>query len=379
MERHHWKSRVLENLQERNILWLSGVRRVGKTTLAQSIADAEYFDCELPSVRQHLEDPERFLKRLGNKTIVLDEIHRLLNPSEILKIAADHFKKLKIIATGSSTLSAKSKFRDSLTGRKRELWLLPAIASDMSSVPALQMDDRMLRGGLPPFLLSERVNDKNYLEWVESYWAKDVQELFVIEKRASFMKFIEMLFRQSGELFEAQALAAPCEISRQTIFNYLEILEITHLASVVRPFSDGGSSEIKSQPKIYGFDTGFVNFFRGVATLGNEDRGNLLEHLALAELQAIFLRNEIFYWRDKQRHEVDFVIKKSRGRNFTAIECKSKFAAFDASRGLKSFRARYPEGKNILVTLDQTEPETRVMDGLEIIVTGLAHLSILLR
>jgi predicted AAA+ superfamily ATPase len=193
------------------------------------------------------------------------------------------------------------------------------------------------------------------------------------------MKFIEILFRQSGDLFEAQALAAPCEISRQTIFNYLEILEITHLASVIRPFSDGGSSEIKSQPKIYGFDTGFVNFFRGVSTLGNDDRGNLLEHLALAELQAIFLRNEIFYWRDKQRHELDFVIKKSRGRNFTAIECKSKLSAFDASRGLKSFRTRYPDGKNILVTLDQTEPETRVMDGMEIIVTGLADLAMLLR
>ena len=367
---------MLENLQERNILWLSGVRRVGKTTLARSISEAEYFDCELPSVRQQLEDPERFLKRLGNKTIVLDEIHRLLNPSEILKIAADHFKQLKIIATGSSTLSAKSKFRDSLTGRKRELWLLPTIASDISSVPSIHMDDRMLRGGLPPFLLSERVNDKDYLEWVESYWAKDVQELFVIEKRASFLKFIELLFRQSGDLFEAQALSGPCEISRQTIFNYLEILEITHLASVIRPFSDGGSSEIKSQPKIYAFDTGFVNFFRGVATLGNEDRGNLLEHLVLAELQAIFLKNEIFYWRDKQRHEVDFVIKKSRSRNFTAIECKSKAAAFNASRGLKSFRARYPEGKNILVTLDQIGPETRVIDGMEIIVTGLADLAI---
>jgi predicted AAA+ superfamily ATPase len=127
------------------------------------------------------------------------------------------------------------------------------------------------------------------------------------------------------------------------------------------------------------FDTGFVNFFRGVATLGNEDRGNLLEHLALAELQAIFLRNEIFYWRDKQRHEVDFVLKKSRGRNFTTLECKRKVAAFDASRGLKSFRARYLEGKNILVTLDQTEPETQVMGGMEMIVTGLEHLSMVLR
>ena len=379
MDRTYWKKRITEHLRDRNVLWLSGVRRVGKTTLVKSLPNVEYFDCELPSARQALDEPERFLTRMGRKTIVLDEIHRLINPSEVLKIAADHFPHLKVIATGSSTLAAKSKFKDTLTGRKRELWLLPAIYSDMKSLPYIDVDKRMLRGGLPPFLLAHDVKDMDYVEWIESYWAKDVQELFVVEKRASFMRFIELLFRQSGNLFEAQSFAAPCEISRQTVFNYLEILETTLLASVIRPFSNGGSGEIKTQPKIYGFDTGFVSFFRGISNLDHEDRGNLLEHLVLGELQAIFLRNEIYYWRDKQRHEVDFVVKKSRGKKFVAIECKSKSSNFDASRGLKSFRSRYPDGKNILVSLDRREPETKVIDGLEITLCGVQELAGLLQ
>jgi len=362
MDRTYWRNRIIELLKDRNVLWLSGVRRVGKTTLVKSLPNVEYFDCELPSVRQTLDEPERFLKRMGKKTIVLDEI-RLINPSEILKIAADHFPHLKVIATGSSTLAAKSKFKDTLTGRKRELWLLPAIYSDMKSLTSIDVDMRMIRGGLPPFLLAPKINDVDYVEWMESYWAKDVQELFVVEKRLRFMRFIELLFRQSGNLFEAQGFAAPCEISRQTVFNYLEILETTLLASVIRPFSDGGSGEIKAQPKIYGFDTGFVSFFRGNSAIDHEDRGNLLEHLVLGELQAIFLRNEIHYWRDEQRHEVDFVVKNSRGKKFVAIECKSNSSNFDASRGLWSFRSRYPDGKNILVTLDRSETETWIIAG----------------
>ncbi len=200
----------------------------------------------------------------------------------------------------------------------------------------------------------------------------------MIEKRASFMKFIELLFRQSGELFEAQSMAAPCEISRQTVNNYLEILETTLLASIIRPFSNGGQSEIKLQPKVYGFDTGFVCFFRGYSSLSNEERGHLLEHLVLGEIQSCFLRNEVYYWRDKAKHEIDFVIKKNRSRSIIAIECKSKASKFDPSRGLKSFRRRYPEGKNFLVTLDQDTPEALTVDGMEITVCGYDHLYSLL-
>lgn len=58
---------------------------------------------------------------MGNRRVVLDEIHRLPNPAEFLKIAADHYPHVKVLATGSSTLSATTKFRDTLTGRKVEL------------------------------------------------------------------------------------------------------------------------------------------------------------------------------------------------------------------------------------------------------------------
>jgi len=108
VERHYWINRIEEAWGKRSVVWLAGVRRVGKTYLCQSLPEIEYFDCELPRVRRMMEDPEGFLDTLRGKRIVLDEIHRLENPSELLKIAADHYPTVRIIATGSSTLSAFS-------------------------------------------------------------------------------------------------------------------------------------------------------------------------------------------------------------------------------------------------------------------------------
>jgi predicted AAA+ superfamily ATPase len=85
-----WINQIEKNWIERNILCLSGVRRVGKTFLCKSHEDLIYLDCEQPSTRQALEDPENFLESQKGKRVVLDEIHRLPNPSELLKIAADH-------------------------------------------------------------------------------------------------------------------------------------------------------------------------------------------------------------------------------------------------------------------------------------------------
>ena len=72
-----------------------GVRRVGKSVLSQSLSDVRYYDCELPRVRRLVEDPQAFLEAHEGARIVLDEVHRLANPAEVLKIAADHFSDVQ--------------------------------------------------------------------------------------------------------------------------------------------------------------------------------------------------------------------------------------------------------------------------------------------
>lgn len=350
VQRRFWLEQIEQAWQRRSIIWLSGVRRTGKTSLCRTLEKIEYFDCELPRIRKLMNDPEEFLASLEGKRVVLDEIHRLRAPAELLKIAADHFPNVKILATGSSTLSASRKFRDTLTGRKVEVWITPMMTNDLSDFQEENLPHRFLHGGLPPFFLAESLPEKDFQEWIDAYWAKDIQELFRLERRYSFQKFVELLMAQSGGIFEATQFTADCEVSRLTIQNYLRVLEATFVAHIIRPFSTHRPTEIVSAPKVYGFDTGFVCYHRGWHALRTEDLGSLWEHFVLNEIHAKFQTRAIRYWRNKSGHELDFVLMK-RGLPPTAIECKWSSNSFDPAH-LKAFRRAYPEGRNFVVSHD---------------------------
>lgn len=370
--RHFWIQRIESAWQQHSVVWLSGVRRVGKTYLSQSLSEIDYFDCELPRVRRLMDDPQAFLDDVQGRRVVLDEIHRLANPSEILKIAADHYPGTWILATGSSTLGASRKFRDTLAGRKEELWLTPMINADMEEFGRQDLQHRFLRGGLPPFFLADTFPEREYQEWMDAYWAKDIQELFRLERRYSFQKFVELLMSQSSGIFEATRFAQPCEVSRTTIANYLAVLEATFVVHVLRPFSSHRQSEIVAAPKVYGFDTGFVCYHRGWYTLRREDMGLLWEHLVLNEMQAHLQSRELRYWRDKRGHEIDFVLAR-RQRPPLAIECKWSSSEFDP-RALKAFRRRYFHGMNLVVAHDVERPFSRTYGDLSARFVNLSDL-----
>ena len=358
--------------QERPIVWFTGVRRVGKTTLAQSLPDLGYYDCELPRIRRLIEeDPEGFLDQQSGHRMVLDEIHRIENPSELLKIAADHFSHLRVLATGSSTLGASSRFRDTLAGRKRHLHLPPVLFSELADFNGGDLETRLLHGGLPENLLAGHLPEKDFVEWLDAYWARDIQELFRLEKRTAFLKLLEMLLIQSGGLCELNQLAPACGASRQTLSNYLGVLEATGAVHVIRPFSSNRQREIVAMPKVYGFDTGFVCHARGWQSLRPEDRGELWEHLVLDELRARFHPEDVHYWRDKQGHELDFVLAR-KGHPPLAIECKWKLKAAH-SKNFGTFKTIYPNAKLILITTDAARPfENRKSEWIE---AGLSYLS----
>src|SRR3990167_7144454 len=125
VRRAFWQARIAEAWRQRSVVWLMGVRRVGKSVLCQSLPDIRYYDCELPRVRRLLDDPEGFLREHRRRRGVVVEVHRLPDPAGGPKIAAEHFPGPRVLATGSSTLGASARFRDTLAGRKAEVWLTP--------------------------------------------------------------------------------------------------------------------------------------------------------------------------------------------------------------------------------------------------------------
>jgi len=364
VKRQYWLSKIESAWQKRSILWLSGVRRVGKTFLSKSMPETEYFDCELPRVRSMLDDPQSFLEDLRNRRVIFDEIHRLNNPSQLLKIASDHFPDIKVLATGSSTLGASTKFKDTLMGRKIDVWLTPIMSLDLKDFNRVNLKHRFLHGGLPPFFVTDEIPEKDFQEWIDAYWAKDIQELFRLERRHSFQKFVELLLAQSGGIFEATSFAKPCEVSRSSIINYLKALELTFVVNIIRPFSSRRTTEIIAAPKVYGFDTGFVCYFRGWHELRQQDLGHLWEHYVLNELHANLQTRQIYYWRDKRGHEIDFIIAR-RGSHPTAIECKWSSQDFDPAN-LKAFWKQYPKSTIFIVSNDVDRAFTKEVNGMKV-------------
>jgi predicted AAA+ superfamily ATPase len=370
--RPFWTSRIRAAWRRRPVAWLAGARRTGKTTLARLLPPGRYLNCDLPSVVRRLEDPELFFRSLPRGTIVaLDEIHRLPDPSRVLKIAADAFPSLRLLATGSSSLAATRKFRDSLTGRKQVVHLPPVLWPECQDDFDVDIDRRLLHGGLPEMLLADEPDPESYAEWLDSFYARDIQELFGIRERTGFLNLLRLMLRQSGGLADYSALSRECDLSRPTVKAHLEAMAIAYALVPVPPFHGGGRRELVRRPKVYGFDTGFVSFVRGWTTLRDDDRGPLWEHLVLDVLRTATNGRGLGYWRDKSDREVDFVVV--RGRDVDAVECKIQPARFDPAN-LVAFRRNYPRGRNIVVSPGVSEPYDVRADTLIVRVMDCRHL-----
>lgn len=370
IKRPYWLSLIKYAWDKRPLIWLSGVRRSGKTTLCKMIPDAVYFNCDLPSIARQLENPEFFYNNLRkDATVIFDEIHRINNPSGILKIGTDEYPQLKILATGSSTLAATNKFRDTLTGRKINLFLPPVLWNECrNDFDILDFDERLRRGGLPEFLLSDNKKEELYTEWIESYYARDIQELFSVRNRSGFLKLLNLLFMQSGGVLEITSLSRESGLSRPTVMSHLEALTVAHAITIVQPFFGGGKKEIVKRPKVYGFDTGFVTLIKGWNEIRESDRGLLWEHLVLDMLRVSY--GNVYFWTDKARNEIDFIVK-GKGGEIHTIECKINPDKY-SDRAIKKFRIYYPEGKNYCFSPQVVNPYKISKNGTEVFILSVA-------
>jgi predicted AAA+ superfamily ATPase len=329
-----------------------------------------YLNCDLPSTLRRIEDPELFFRGLGkDTTVIFDEVHRLPDPSLPLKIAADAFPHLRILATGSSTLAGTRKFSDTLTGRKTTLHLLPVLWTECQDAFNLRdLDRRLLHGGLPEPMLADAKDDSFFAEWLDSFYARDIQELFGIRQRTGFLNLLRLMLQQSGGLADYSALSRECDISRPTVKAHLEAMAVACALFPVPPFHGGGRGEIVRRPRVYAFDTGLVTFARGWERIRDEDRGILWEHLVLDVLRTSTGGRNLHYWRDRSGREVDFVVSGMKGEAH-AIECKINPDRMDAE-SLRIFRAAYPQGRNHVICPAVEEAYDRPMGNLVVRVGG---------
>lgn len=369
--RTQWVHRIEEAWERKPLIWLTGARQTGKSSLLQSLPDCAYYDCDQGEVLKWLEDPRGFFKGQTAPRVALDNLENLPDAADALKEGFAAVPGLRVIATGAAGMSLSPLYQGMLPELRETVLLVPMAAQDLQDFKQTELKHRLQQGGLPGFFLAPALETADLDAWIETFLEEDIGA-FLRVKQYSLVKFLRMVWTRSGNAFEATAYSKHCEVSRPAIAKYLSVLETAHAVQVVRPFTTRRPTEILAAPKVYGCDTGFVCRIKGWKYLRQDDLARLWEHYVLNELQAHFQSRNIHYWRDKRNHAVDFVLA-FRDAAPAAVQCSWISEEFDPS-GLRSFRIQYREGANFVVCHDVLMPYRKNFSGLKVTFLPLADL-----
>lgn len=370
------------------VIVLHGARQVGKTTLMKMTMeylkknknnDFFYFDLEkeefLDLCNKGAEEIIKYIKgrtvgnNHGNKIFIfIDEIQYLNNPTSLLKLFYDHYKNdFKLIVSGSSSFAIKSKFKDSLVGRIIDLEVFGLSFREFLDFKELKYDltsdselinaelkniylEYVLYGSYPQAVLTDNLELKEiYLKnIIEKYIYKDIRDLAEVKDLEKFNNLVKFLASQSGELVNINELASTLNIARQTIEQYLFILESTYIIKLIRPFHKNIRSELSKMPKIYFEDLGILNLLRNKKLVGEID-GNIFENSIYVYLRRRFNVGDIFFWRTIGKQEVDFIIN---GDKIIPAEVKLSYQD-KLMKNLTFFSKQYKTENSYCVTMNK--------------------------
>jgi len=208
----------------------------------------------------------------------------------------------------------------------------------------------ILFGGYPKIVLTESQEvKKRYLQQIiDTYVRKDIRDLAKIKDIDKFNKLLEVLAEQSGNLLNINELANTCNLARQTIEKYLFILENTYIIKLVRPYHKNIRSELFKTPKIMFYDTGLQQML-WLKDIPKTIIGNVFETSIFSELVKKYSKNSIYFWRTKDKKEIDFILTIKN--KIILIEVKMNFKKFISST-IKFFCNKYEVFKYHVIGLE---------------------------
>ena len=308
----------------------------------------------------------------GKIYLFIDEIQYLNNASNFIKLMVDnHSNRFKLIVSGSSVLDIKSKIKQSLVGRivtfevlgldfeeflwfkKRKYHLDKVADTDKKTQKELKQlfEEFIIFGAYPRVALISNLNNKKYYlkELIQTYIKKDIRDIGKIRNIMKFNNFLRILADQAGNLINIDELASSIGIARETVYDYLFLLESTYIARRVPPFFKNLRSELTKMPKIYFEDTGILNYLK-YTDIVEKVSGELFENCIYAELRKTVGLDILRYWRTQSKQEIDFVIQH-RKQLFT-LEVKKIYSG-QKTTSLDYFSQKYPNSKSFIITLEK--------------------------
>ncbi|MBI3205633.1 MAG: ATP-binding protein [Myxococcales bacterium] len=332
---------------------LTGPRRAGKTfALRKTFASASYALLEDPDVLARVRsDPRGFLDDLRLPAI-LDEIQ---NAPELLpyirsRIDAAPSQKGRWILTGSQTFPLMAGVTESMAGRAAVLELLP-----LSAREAGRWD--LLLGGYPEVRLRPKGAALWFRSYVQTYLERDVRAVTQVRDLTTFRRFLGLLATRNGAPLNKSELAAPLGVSVPTLTQWVSVLETTGVVALVPPYFENLGKRLLKAPKVYFLDTGVLCHLLGLdsrqALARSPLSGWVLEAFVAGEILKRQISGgrarELYYFRDQQGLEVDFIVPAEDGK-VRLIEVKQSRTVHPAdARNIAALLPRIQRGASGLV------------------------------
>jgi hypothetical protein len=383
-----WKGKFILEFKDRKIMGeinkfmhipqiiaLTGLRRVGKTTIMLKIAEEhiknnfspnniiffsfdEFRGIEIRDIVREYETIMEKNLRDGKYLLLLDEIQKLDGWEDKLKGFYDTFgKNVKIVISGSESLFIKNKSKETLAGRMFEFKIKPLSFSEflvfkgVSFTPAKLYEKELSRlfwefisiMGFPE-MVDIKDNDiiKKYIQEgiVEKIIYKDIPKLFRVKDTAIIESLLNIFMENPGQLIEISELAKDLKVSRQTLSNYLTYLERSFLIRKLYNFSRSARKTERRLKKYYPTIVSADIVFKE----DDLSRSKVFEWAIVEQLDAEF------FWRDPYKNEVDIV--KMEKEKLLPIEIK--YGKIDLS-GLSAFMDKFKVAEGYVITTDKEE------------------------
>ncbi len=349
------KNRWLEISKQFPVLLLTGPRQIGKTTFLKHIAEEgrNYVSFDDPNARlMAKEDPTMFFRRY-RPPVLIDEIQYAPNILQTIKMQVDENRQPgQFWLTGSQQFLMMKGISESLAGRIGIVNMLGFSGSERYHlqldappfIPSLaQLEERQKSNRYPleniyhdiwtgcfPELIAGTIHDWDifYSSYLRTYLERDIRDLTKVGDEGAFLRFLKACAARTGQMLNLSDLARDVDVTVKTAKNWLSILEASFQVYLLQPYHSNLTKRLVKTPKLYFLDTGLCCYLTqwtsSEALAAGAMAGAILETYIFTEILKNWWHQartpEIFYYRDKDKVEIDFVL--TQNQKFYPLEVK---------------------------------------------------------
>lgn len=368
------KNKIFERIKTRPVVYISGARQIGKSTICKKIVEELKFNyVTLDNIRDKelaINDPELFLK-MYKWPLIIDEIQYAPKLFDVIQsiVNKENFENgnnySMFVLTGSQSYQLMQNVTQSMAGRLSIIKMSPLSMSEINKVEELpfvvealknherisnyniSLDDlynKIIRGFYPELYKTPDLNTNEfYSNYIQTYLERDISLLINLNNKLKFQNFMEILASMTGQELIYEKLSNAVGVDTKTIQHWISILVSGDIITLLQPYNELSIiKRIVKRPKVYFNDTGLACYLARIndakILMHSAFNGSFVETYIFNEIVKSFNNNlehaNFYYYRDTNQNEIDLIILHNGV--LTRIECKAGVSY--SSSDVKSFK-----------------------------------------